>query len=137
MNCTELCKQLVKQKNTAHVCLKDSLPYILQLTSKKIEAIEHGYGSFNINDMMLYIHMCHASITLRGQADCWIIGSVDDLRECIKREREFIDLSARQLAKNVKVPLTVLSAFEERDGGLRIESFLDIVNFMDIDIRFN
>lgn len=29
MNCTELCEQLVKQKDEAHVRLKDSLPYIL------------------------------------------------------------------------------------------------------------
>lgn len=135
MNCTELCEQLVKQKDCAHVCLKDSLPYILQLSAKKIEAIERGFGSFNVNDMMLYILMCKTSFILTGQ-EYWIISTVDDLRECIKREREFAGISSRQLAKNVKVPMTVIDAFENRDGGLRIESFLDIINALDIEIQF-
>lgn len=135
MNCTELCEQLVKQKDEAHVRLKDSLPYILQLSNKKIEAIERGFGSFNVNDMMLYILMCKTSFILTGQ-EYWIISTVDDLRECIKREREFAGISPRQLAKNVKVPMTVIDAFENRDGGLRIESFLDIINALDIEIQF-
>ena len=42
MDCNELCKELVKRKDCAHVSLKDSLPYILQLTEKKVQAIEHG-----------------------------------------------------------------------------------------------
>lgn len=135
MNCTELCEQLVKQKDCAHVCLKDSLPYILQLSAKKIEAIERGFGSFNVNDMMLYILMCKTSFILTGY-EYWIISTVDDLRECIKRERECAGISSRQLAKNVKVPMTVIDAFENRDGGLRIESFLDIINALDIEIQF-
>lgn len=135
MNCTELCKQLVKQKDSAHVCLKDSLPYILQLSAKKIEAIERGFGSFNVNDMMLYILMCKASLILTGQ-EYWMINDVDDLRECIKRERESAGISSRQLAKSVKVPMTVIEAFENRDGGLRIESFLDIINALEIEIQF-
>lgn len=135
MNCTELCKQLVKQKDCAHVCLKDSLPYILQLSAKKIEAIERGFGSFNVNDMMFYILMCKTSLIITGQ-EYWMISTVDDLRECIKQEREFAEISSRQLAKSVKVPMTVIDAFENRDGGLRIESFLDIVNALDLEIQF-
>lgn len=136
MDIKELCKQLVKQKNCAHVYLKDSLQYILQLSQKKIEAIECGFGSFNVNDMMLYTKMCNSSITLLGY-EHWMIGSVDDLRECIMRERESANVSVRQLAKSVKVPITVIEAFEKRDGGLRIESFLDIINTLDISIQFN
>lgn len=135
MNCAELCERLVKQKDCAHVCLKDSLPYILQLSAKKIEAIERGFGSFNVNDMMLYILMCKASLIITGQ-EYWIIGTIGDLRECIKREREFSGISSRQLAKSVKVPMTVIDAFENRDGGLRIESFLDIANALDLEIQF-
>lgn len=135
MNCTELCKQLVKQKDESHARLKDSLPYILQLSAKKIEAIERGFGSFNVNDMMLYILMCKASLIINGQ-EYWEICSVDDLRECIKQERECAGISSRQLAKGVKVPMTVIDAFENRDGGLRIESFLDIINALELEIQF-
>ena len=136
MNCTELCKQLVKQKNGAHVCLKDSLPYILQLSAKKIEAIERGFGSFNVNDMMLYINMCGTCIELNGY-DAWYAKSVDDLRECLKRERQDNNISIRQLAKSAKVPVVVLEAFEERDGGLRIESFLDILSILGIELKID
>lgn len=135
MNCAELCEELVKQKDCAHVCLKDSLPYILQLSAKKIEAIERGFGSFNVNDMMLYILMCKASLIITGQ-EYWIIGTIDDLRECIKRERESAGISPRQFARSVKVPMTVIDAFENRDGGLRIDSFLDITNALDLEIQF-
>lgn len=135
MNCTELCEQLVKQKDCAHVCLKDSLPYILQLSAKKIDAIERGFGSFNVNDMMLYIRMCKASLVITGQ-EYWMIGTIDDLRECIKREREYAGISSRQFARDIKVPMTVIDAFEDRDGGLRIDSFLDIINALDLEIQF-
>ena len=136
MDCDELCKELVKQKDDAHVRLKDSLPYILQLTNKKIEAIECGKGSFNVNDFMLYLKMCNASINLLGQ-EYWFIDTVDDLRSCLKSERECYNISARKLARSVKVPFAVVDAFESRDGGLRIDSFLEIINFLDIEIQFN
>ena len=136
MDCDELCKELVKQKDEATVRLKDSLPYILQLTNKKVEAIERGVGSFNVNDLMLYLKMCNASINLIGQ-DFWLIDTVDDLRKCIKNEREFYDISSRKLARSVKVPIVVIEAFESRGGGLRIDSFLEIIKVLDIDIQFN
>ncbi len=136
MNCTELCEQLVKQKDCAHVCLKDSLPYILQLSSKKIEAIERGFSGFNVNDMMLYINMCNSYIHLIGWED-WMIRTVDELRECFMRERELADISIKQLARSVKVPIVVIEAFEKRDGGLRIDSFLDIADALNIEILFD
>lgn len=134
MNCTELCKQLVKQKNCAQVCLKDSLPYILQLSAKKIEAIECGFGAFNVNDLMLYVNMCNASLVLSGM-EYWPISSVDDLRECVKQERESAGIPCWRLAKIVKVPMKVIEAFEDRGGGLRIDSFCDIINTLDIGIQ--
>lgn len=85
--------------------------------------------------MMLYILMCKTSFILTGQ-EYWEISTVDDLRECIKRESEFAGISSRQLAKGVKVPMTVIDAFENRDGGLRIESFLDIINALELEIQF-
>lgn len=136
MDCEELCKELVKRKDCAHVNLKDSLPYILQLTNKKVEAIERGMGSFNVNDLMLYLNMCNASINLVGQG-FWPINTVDDLRKCVKNEREFYNISSRKLARSVKVPIVVIEAFESRDGGLRIDSFLEIIKVLDIDIQFN
>lgn len=136
MDCKELCEQLVKQKNSAQVYLKDSLPYILQLSNKKIEAIECGFGGFNVNDMMLYIKMCNTCVHLIGWED-WMINTVDELRECLKREREMADISIRQLARSVKVPMVVIEAFEKRDGGLKIESFLDIVDALNIEILFD
>ena len=136
MNCTELCEQLVKQKDEAHVRLKDSLPYILQLSNKKIEAIERGFSGFNVNDMMLYLNMCNSYIHLIGWED-WMINTVEELRECFKRERELADVSIRQLARSVKVPVVVIEAFEKRDGGLRIDSFLDIADALNIEITFD
>lgn len=136
MDCKELCKQLVEQKNNAQVYLKDSLPYILQLSHKKIEAIECGFGGFNVNDMMLYINMCNSNIHLIGWED-WMIRTVDELRECLRREREQADISVRQLARGVKVPIAVIEAFEKRDGGLRIDSFLDITDALNIEILFD
>ena len=136
MDCKELCEQLVKQKNSAQVYLTDSLPYILQLSNKKIEAIECGFEGFNVNDMMLYIKMCNTCVHLIGWED-WMINTVDELRECLKREREMADISIRQLARSVKVPMVVIEAFEKRDGGLKIESFLDIVDALNIEISFD
>lgn len=136
MDCNELCKELVKRKDCAHVSLKDSLPYILQLSEKKVQAIEHGVGGFNVNDLMLYIHMCNASINLLGQ-EFWVIDSVDDLRKCIKSERDFYNISSKKLARTVKIPIAVIEAFESRGGGLRIDSFLDIINTLDIHIQFD
>ena len=136
MNCTELCEQLVKQKDCAHVCLKDSLPYILQLSAKKIEAIERGFSGFNVNDMMLYVKMCNTCVHLIGWED-WMINTVDELRECFKRERELADVSIKQLARSVKVPVVVIEAFENRDGNLRIDSFLDIAEALNIEITFD
>lgn len=136
MDCKELCEQLVKQKNSAQVYLKDSLPYILQLSHKKIEAIECGFGGFNVNDMMLYLNMCDSCIHLIGWED-WMINTVEELRECFKREREMANISTRQLARSIKVPIAVVEAFEKRDGGLRIDSFLDITDALNIEITFD
>ena len=136
MNCAELCEQLVKQKDCAHVCLKDSLPYILQLSAKKIEAIERGFSGFNVNDMMLYVKMCNTCVHLIGWED-WMINTVEELRECFKRERELADVSIKQLARSVKVPVVVIEAFENRDGNLRIDSFLDITEALNIEITFD
>jgi len=136
MDCKTLCELLVKQKDEAQVRLKDSLPYILQLSSKKIEAIERGFSGFNVNDMMLYINMCNSYIHLIGWED-WIIRTVDELRECFMREREMANVSIRQLARSVKVPIVVIEAFEKRDGGLRIDSFLDITDTLNIEISFD
>lgn len=136
MDCKELCEQLVKQKNSAQVYLKDSLPYILQLSNKKIEAIECGFGGFNVNDMMLYLNMCDSCIHLIGWED-WMVRTVDELRECFRYEREQADISVRQLARSIKVPIVVIEAFEKRDGGLRIDSFLDITDALNIEITFD
>lgn len=127
MDCKTLCELLVKQKDEAQVRLKDSLPYILQLSSRKIEAIECGFGGFNVNDMMSYINMCSSHIHLVGWED-WMISTVDELRKCFMRERELADVSIRQLARSVNVPVAVIEAFEKRDGRLRIDSFLDIAD---------
>ncbi len=136
MDCKELCEQLVKQKNSAQVYLKDSLPYILQLSNKKIEAIECGFGGFNVNDMMLYLNMCDSCIHLIGWED-WMVRTVDELRECFRHEREQAAISVRQLARSIKVPIVVIEAFEKRDGGLRIDSFLDITDALNIEITFD
>ena len=66
-----------------------------------------------------------------------MIRTVDELRECIAREREMADVSIRQLARSVKVPIVVIEAFEKRDGGLRIDSFLDIADTLNIEISFD
>ena len=136
MDCKTLCELLVKQKDEAQVRLKDSLPHILRLSSKKIEAIECGFGGFNVNDMMLYLKMCNTCVHLIGWED-WMINTVEELRECFKRERELADVSIRQLARSVKVPVVVIEAFEKRDGGLRIDSFLDIAEALNIEITFD
>lgn len=85
---------------------------------------------------MLYINMCNSYIHLIGWED-WMIRTVDELRECIAREREMADVSIRQLARSVKVPIVVIEAFEKRDGGLRIDSFLDIADTLNIEISFD
>lgn len=125
MNRQELSAILRDIKSTAHVKLTDALPYIQQLSSNRIEAIENAADDYTVRDLIAFVKMCDKSLYLN---QCESVNNMDDLRECLIEERKSFDMSPRQLAKAAGVPFSILTAFEEGRCGLRVDTFLKLVN---------
>lgn len=125
MNRQELSAILRNTKASAHVKLSDALPYIQQLSSNRIEAIENASDDYTVRDLIAFVKMCDKSLCIN---QCQSVDSLDDLRECLTEERMEIDMTIRQLAKEAGVPFSILTAFEEGRCGLRVDTFLKLVN---------
>ena len=55
MNRQEFSAKLVKIKNKAHVKLKDSLPYALQLNQNKVNALEKATFEYVMGNVFIYL----------------------------------------------------------------------------------
>lgn len=132
MNRQELSAILRSIKATAHVKLSDALPYIQQLSTNRIEAIENASDDYTVRDLIAFVKMCDKSLYLN---QCESVDNIDDLRECLIKECKSFDMSSRQLAKAASVPFSILTAFEEGRCGLRVDTFLKLANALGLIIE--
>lgn len=132
MNRQELSVMLRHIKEVAHVKLSDVLPYINRLSSNRIEAIENASDDYTVRDLIYYIKMCDKSLYINQVQS---INNLDDLRECLIEERQEMEWTSRTLSKEANVPFNILTAFEEGRCGLRVDTFLKIVNTLGLIIE--
>ena len=132
----ELCEQLKSVKNKRQVKLGYSLPIAFQLGKKKIEAIENGLTDFNVSDMFLYLDMCNAGMEL-SHWDYYNISTLQELQETLKYERIESEYSIMALAKRSHVSSKIITAFEGKRCGLKIDTFLKLINSLEIQIEID
>ena len=132
----DLCEQLKSVKNKHQVKLGYSLPIAFQLGKKKIEAIENGLTDFNVSDMLLYLDMCNAGMEL-SHWDYYNISTLQELQETLKYERIESEYSIMALAKRSHVSSKIITAFEEKRCGLKIDTFLKLINSLEIQIEID
>ena len=133
MTRNEFCQMLSNAKEQATVRLTESLPHILSLTPYKIEAIGAGSYDFNMTDCLHYIQMCGCSLVLEwGQYYCTELCELSDALQEIRKDR---DMSLIQLGKASHVSSSITRAFEEGRCTLRVDSFLKIVDALDITLE--
>jgi hypothetical protein len=129
----EFCKWLTLRKELATVRIVESLPFMLQLTKQKIEAIDNAADNINMSDVLNYMGMCHASFEIVGY-EYSIVMDISDLRAALITERKSIEWSTAELSRRSGVPGNVITAFESGRGDLKLDSFFNIVTALDADI---
>lgn len=132
----DICQQLVKAKNIAVIKLSICLPTILKLGGKKIEAIENATSDFNVADMLLYMEMCGVSMEL-AHWEVFDVKTMEDLREALMYERKESELSVTALAKRSHVSSSIICAFEDGRCGLKIDTFVKLVNALDATVEIS
>ncbi len=135
MNRQEFSAKLVKIKNKAHVKLKDSLPYALQLNQNKVNALEKATFEYVMGNVFIYLKMCGTSMELIGKNVTYSTDNTDGLRKAIIAMRKSAGLSIRELAKQSSSYISVLEAFEDGRCDLRIDTFLKLVDTLDMEIK--
>lgn len=121
---------LVKAKKEANVKLIESLPYIQQLSPKRIEVIETGAYNYELVDAFLYINMCGATLEIL----CDFVTTIQDLRKALSRELKNFDMSVSRLSQLSGVPVSAINAFLEGHARLKIDSFLKIADALGEEI---
>ena len=120
MNRQEFSAKLVKIKNKAHVKLKDSLPYALQLNQNKVNALEKATFEYVMGNVFIYLKMCGTSMELIGKNVTYSTDNTDGLRKAIIAMRKSAGLSIRELAKN-----RISMNKERREELLEVTELLD------------
>lgn len=115
---------LMTAKKETNVKLIESLPYIQQLSPKRIEAIETGAYNYELADAFLYINMCGATLEMLPD----FITSIQNLRKALSRELKNFDMSISRLSQLSGVSVSVINAFLEGHTRLKIDSFLKIAD---------
>lgn len=136
MNRQELCERLQAVKNKRSVKLGYSLPIAFQLGKKKIEAIENGLTDFNVSDLLLYLDMCNADMEL-AHWDYYNTSTLQELQDTLKHERKESGYSITALAKRSRVSSNIIAAFEEKRCGLKIDTFLKLIDSLEIQIEID
>lgn len=132
----DICEQLHKAKRLACVRLQECLPIIFQLGEKKIINIENGTIDYNVADLILYLQMCNVSMEIANW-EYYTIGSMEDLREALVSEREGSEWSISELAKRSHVSSSIIRAFEEGRCGLKIDTFIKLINALDAKVEIS
>ena len=132
----EFCMLLMGVKNSAEVKLCDALSYAVQLSFKKIDAIESAQTDFNLSDTFLYLKMCHCTLEMRGYGMVFV-DTLEETRKYLKYERQQNEWSVVDLAKRSHVSSKIIYAFEDGRCGLKIYTFLKLINALDVTIEIN
>lgn len=132
----EFCMLLTGAKNSAKVKLHDALLYAAQLSFRKIDAIESAQTDFNLSDALLYLKMCHCTLEMRGY-DTTFADTLEEIKTYLKYERQQNGWSVVDLAKRSHVSSKIIYAFEDGRCGLKIDTFLKLINALDLLIEIN
>ena len=130
----ELCEELVKLKDNANVKLKEALPVIRKLTSKKIADIENPEVDCKVSDVLLYLQMCGEYMTISLYDDDYVDDMVQ-LRKFFKEARKDAELSIVDIAKKSRVSSTVIERFIYNNGNLKVSDFFKITNALGIVVE--
>lgn len=132
----EFCMMLIGAKNMTEVKLRDALSYAAQLSFKKIDAIESTQTDFNLSDALLYLQMCHCTMELSGYGMAFA-DTLDEIRKYLKYERQQNEWSVVDLAKRSHVSSKIIYAFEDGRCGLKIDTFLKLIDALGLTIEIN
>lgn len=132
----EFCKLLTDARDSAKVPLNDALAYAAMLSFKKIDTIETGKTNFALSDALLYLRMTHSTFEWNGY-DMTYVDTLDEIRNCIKKERKYREWSIVELAKHSHISSTIIYAFEDGRCDLKIDTFLKLINACDITIEID
>lgn len=130
----EFCMLLVGVKNSAEVKLRDALSYAAQLSFRKIDAIESAKTDFNLSDALLYLQMCHCTLELSGYGMTFV-DTLEETRKYLQYERQQNEWSVVDLAKRSHVSSKIIYAFEDGRCGLRIDTFLKLIDALSLTIE--
>ncbi|MCM1140781.1 MAG: hypothetical protein NC453_19600 [Muribaculum sp.] len=130
----ELCNALVYLKEHKEVRLNDVLQSIFKMTPQKIADIENPEAECKLSDVMLYLQMCKGcmEIALYNEDD---IDEMDQLRRFLKIELRESNMSIVDMAKKSRVSSHIIDKFIYGKGNMTVDSFLKIVNAMDISLK--
>lgn len=126
--------QSLSQLKDNKVCVTHSLPFALKLSERKVDAIENGTEDYNLSTMMDYVQMCDGRLEISCYDTYWA-DNLEELRQALIDARTEAKMSVYQLSRKALIGANILKAFEEGRGyGLRVDSFLKIVNVLNLDI---
>lgn len=132
----EFCKLLTDARDSAKVPLNDALAYAAMLSFKKIDTIETGNTNFNLSDALLYLRMTHSTFEWNG-FDMDYVDTLDEIRKCIKIERQYREWGVAELAKRSHVSSKIIYAFENGRCDLKIDTFLKLINACEVTIEID
>lgn len=132
----EFCMMLIGAKNLAEVKLRDALSYAAQLSFRKIELIESTKTDFNLSDAFLYLKMCHCTLEISGYGMTFV-DTLEETRKYLQYERQQNEWSVVDLAKRSHVSSKIIYAFEDGRCGLRIDTFLKLIDALGLTIEIN
>lgn len=132
----EFSNLLIYTKNKASVLLGEALIFAAQLSFKKIEVIESGQKEFNLSDALLYLRMCNSTLELAGY-DLVYADTLADIGTFLRNNRETYEWSVVDIARRSHVSSKIIYAFEKGRCDLKIDTFLKLINAMNITIKID
>ncbi len=132
----EFCNLLLQSKEAAKVPLKEALSYAAKLTFKKIDDIESGLKDFNLSDALLYLKMCHNAFEFIGY-DMLYVYTLEEIRDFFIAERKWREWTVVDVARHSHVSSKILYSFENGRCGLKIDTFLKLINTFEITLQID
>ena len=132
----DFCMLLVDAKNLAEVKLCDALSYAARLSFRKIDAIESAQTDFNLSDAFLYLKMCHSTLEISGYGMTFV-DTLNEIRKYLKYERQQNEWSVVDLTKHSHVSSKIIYAFEDGRCGLKVDTFLKLIDALGLTIEIN
>lgn len=132
----KFCSTLVKAKESAYVSLTEAIQNARTLSFKKIDIIECGLNNFNLSDALFYLRMCHCTIEMNGY-DMIFADTLEEISNFFIAERKWQELSVVDVARNSHVSSKIIYAFEKGRCDLKIDTFLKLIDALNITIEID